>query len=151
MEGRETIVLRLAPGPYRIGVPNRATVRLISDERVTISATDSTATEAGRTTGRFTLTRTGSLALPLTVNYTVGGTAIRGKDYVALPGSRTIAAGAASAAIIVTPINDSLMEGRETVVLRLAPGPYRIGLSSRATVRLISDEGVSSSPSRPRR
>jgi hypothetical protein len=87
----------------------------------------------------------------LTVNYTVGGTAIRGKDYLALPGSRTIPAGAASAVIVVTPINDRLMEGRETVVLRLAPGPYRVGVPSRATVRLISDERVTISASRPRR
>jgi IgA Peptidase M64/Calx-beta domain len=149
MERNETVVLQLVAGAYGVGVPSRATVRLVSDERVTVSATDRTATEAGRTTGRFTLTRTGSTALPLTVNYTVGGTAIKGRDYVALPGSRTIPAGAASATIIVTPINDRLMEGRETVVLRLAPGPYRVGVPGGATVRLISDERVTSSPSRP--
>ncbi len=142
MERTETVVLQLAPGPYRVGVPSHATVRLVSDERVTISATDNTATEAGRTTGRFTLTRTGSTALPLTVRYTVGGTAIGGKDYVALPGHRTIPAGSATATIIVTPINDRLMERTETVVLQLAPGPYRVGVPSHATVRLVSDERV---------
>jgi hypothetical protein len=28
----ETVVLQLAPGPYRIGVPSHATVRLVSDD-----------------------------------------------------------------------------------------------------------------------
>ena len=84
----------------------------VSDERVTISATDNTATEAGRTTARFTLTRTGSTALPLTVRYTVGGTAIGGKDYVALPGHRTIPAGSATATII---------SGRSTIASWSAP------------------------------
>ena len=115
-------------------------MRLVSDERVTISATDNTATEAGQTTARFTLTRTGSTALPLTVRYTVGGTAIGGKDYVALPGHRTIPAGSATATITIRPINDRLMERTETVVLQLAPGPYRVGVPNRATVRLISDD-----------
>jgi parallel beta-helix repeat protein len=112
------------------------------DTIVTISATDNTATEAGRTTGRFTLTRTGSTALPLTVRYTVGGTAIEGKDYVTLPGRRTIPAGSATATIVVRPIDDRRVERDETVILQLAPGAYRIGVPNRATVRLVSDDRV---------
>src|SRR5262245_39220538 len=139
MERTETVVLQLTPGSYRIGTPSHATMRLVSDEVVTISATDNTATEAGRTTGRFTLTRTGSTALPLTVRYTVGGTAIGGEDYAALPGRLTIPAGSATATILVRPIDDRLIERTETVVLHLAPGAYRVGVPNQATVRLVSD------------
>src|SRR4030042_1265260 len=57
---------------------------------VTIAATDNTATEAGPTTGTFTVTRTGSTTGALTVYYTVSGTATSGSDYSALSSSVSI-------------------------------------------------------------
>jgi hypothetical protein len=84
----------------------------LAQPTVSIAATDVTATEAGPTTGTFTVTRTGLTTSPLTVFYTVGGTAIPGgdcsalKDYLALPGSVTIPMGSATATILVTPCND---------------------------------------------
>ena len=54
---------------------------------------DATATEAGPTTGQFTVTRTGATTAALTVNYAVAGTATAGSDYTALAGSVTIPAG----------------------------------------------------------
>ena len=54
---------------------------------VTIAATDATATEAGLTTGTFTVSRTGSTTAALTVHYSVSGTATAGSDYTALSGS----------------------------------------------------------------
>ena len=45
---------------------------------VTIAATDATATEAGTTTGQYTVTRTGATTAALTVNYTVAGRRRRG-------------------------------------------------------------------------
>src|SRR5207253_444306 len=95
---------------------------------VTVTATDGTATEAGPTTGTFAVSRTGSTAAALTVNYTVGGSATPGSDYTALSGSVTIPAGAASAPITVTPVDDTAVEPDETVVLTLAPGGgYQVG------------------------
>jgi Calx-beta domain len=77
----------------------------------------------------------------LTVNYTLAGTAINGTDYVALAESRTIPAGSSTATIIVTPINDTRMEGNETVVVTLSSRPaYTIGSPSSATVTIISNE-----------
>ena len=83
---------------------------------VTIAATDATATEAGTTTGQYTLTRTGATTAALTVSYTVGGTATAGSDYVALSGSVQIPAGAATATVTVTPVNERWSEIDETVV-----------------------------------
>ena len=60
---------------------------------VTVTATDPTATEAGVTTGTFAVSRTGSTAAALTVNYTVSGSATPGSDYTALTGSLTIPPG----------------------------------------------------------
>ena len=87
------------------------------------------------------MTRTGSTATPLTVLYTIGGSATEGSDYRALARRVTIPAGASSAVIAVTPINDAVVEGNETVVLTLSPNvAYGLGTPRAATVTIISNE-----------
>jgi hypothetical protein len=144
MEAPETVVATLAAGTgYAVGSPSSATVTIASDEVVQITATDPTATEAGLTTGTFTVTRTGPTTAALTVRYTVSGTATPNSDYRALSGSVIIPAGATSATIIVTPLNDTVMEGPETVVVALAAGTgYTVGTARTATVTIASDEVV---------
>ena len=144
MEGNETVVVTLSSrAAYTIGSPSSATVTITNDERVTIAALDATATEAGATTGAFRVSRTGSTASPLTVFYSVAGTATPGTDYTSLPGSVTIPAGAATANILIQPINDTRMEGNETVVVTLSSrAAYTIGSPSSATVTIINDERV---------
>jgi hypothetical protein len=108
---------------------------------VTVAATDSTATEDGVTTGTFAVSRTGSTAASLTVDYTVSGAATPDGDYAALTGSVTIPAGAASATIVVTPIEDTAVEPDETVVVSLGPGAaYLVGTPGSATVTIVSDD-----------
>jgi concanavalin A-like lectin/glucanase superfamily protein/glucose/sorbosone dehydrogenase/Calx-beta domain-containing protein len=108
---------------------------------VTVAATDATATEAGATTGTFAVSRSGSTASALTVNYTVSGTATPASDYAALTGSVTIPAAAASATFPVTPVNDTAVEPNETVVVSLSPGgAYSVGAPGSATVTIVSDD-----------
>ena len=108
---------------------------------VSISATDATATEAGPTTGLFTVSRTKSTAAALAVNYTVGGTATAGGDYVPLSGSVTIGAGLSSATIPLTPLNDTDVESPETVVATLsATAAYTVGTPASARVTISSDD-----------
>jgi hypothetical protein len=53
----------------------------------------------------------------------------------------TIPAGASSADILVTPINDSLGEGNESVIATLAPrSSYKIGTPASATVTIVSND-----------
>ncbi|MCE9615398.1 MAG: DUF2341 domain-containing protein [Lentisphaerae bacterium] len=70
----------------------------------------------------------------LTVNYTLGGTAVSGVDFQPLPGSVTIPAGSRSVAIPVTAI-DSFGILR-TLVITLAPGGYFVGSPNTATLSL---------------
>src|SRR2546430_10114938 len=49
------------------------------------------------------------------------GTATNGTDYGSLTGSVTIPADLSSASIVVTPVNDILNEGTETVIVQLLP------------------------------
>ena len=105
---------------------------------VSISAVTPNASEAGLVAGEFRVTRAGKLS-PVTVNYTVGGTAVAGSDYVALSGSVTLPIGVNSATITVTPLTDAAVEGSETVIATLsASGAYTIGFPGMAAV-LISE------------
>jgi hypothetical protein len=145
VEGSETVVLTINADPfYNVGVPNTATVAIGSNEvvaTVTVTATDGQAREPGTNTGRFTVTRTGSTAAPLTVFYDVAGTATPGSDYVTLPGSVIIPAGAATATITVTALDDTHHEPNEAVVLTLSPlGVYNVGSPSSASVGIVSDD-----------
>ena len=111
---------------------------------VNVTATDATAIEAGLNPGIFTFNRSGSITAPLTVNYSVTGTATPGSDYQSLGTSVTFAAGSASATQTVTPVQDFLVESDETVILTLATGTgYAVGSPNSATVTLTSDDVAS--------
>jgi subtilisin family serine protease len=108
---------------------------------VSIVATDVVAGEIGDTSAAFTLSRSGGADMPLTVRYSVTGTATAGSDYVALPGSVTFPAGSATATLVVSAIDDTIPEGVETAIVTLSPdAAYIVGLQSRATALIVSDE-----------
>ncbi len=67
----------------------------------------------------FTVTRTGDTSQPLTIPYTVGGTATAPGDYTQMPGSITIPAGATSATqTIATPTpNGSKAQPSKTITI----------------------------------
>jgi len=79
----------------------------------------------GPNTATFVVRRSGPTNSALTVVYAIGGTASNGVDYATLPGFVTIPAGERGARIVVTPIDDSEVEGPETVVLSLQIPPSR--------------------------
>jgi hypothetical protein len=96
----------------------------------------------------FTVTRQGPTNAPLTVFYSISGTATNGADYVALPGSVTIPVGSNSASITVIALDHLAVDGFQTVVLTLSaspettatnplPAPYVIGNQSSDTVWIL--------------
>ena len=98
-----------------------------------------TMTEGATTTPvKFYVSRTGSTAADLTVNYTLGGTATSGSDYTALSGSVIIPAGSLGADVPVPVINDTAVEGTETIIFNFAPGSYSSGPS--ATMYIADNE-----------
>jgi hypothetical protein len=83
------------------------------------------------------LTRTGDTTAPLTVAYTVSGSAESGADYVALPGTIQFPARKKSVTLLVQPIADGLAEGSETIEIALAPDEsFAPGLVSELTIEL---------------
>jgi hypothetical protein len=116
---------------------------------VSIAATTPLTTKGGSIPGAFTVTRAGSSTDPLTVNYTVSGTALPVTDYsgsattfVPLSGSVTIPAGASSAVINVYPANDGVPSPQRTVIVTLSPSPNYGLASSRDTVTITDNPGV---------
>ncbi len=102
--------------------PHDATV-FLNLPLVELIAGGQTASEDG-TKSKFRIRRQGCEAEPLTVYYTMGGTATLGVDYQALTGSVTIPADKDSASVIIDPIDDTLVEGTETIIPTLSPDPH---------------------------
>jgi hypothetical protein len=109
---------------------------------VTIMAPDPTAAETPPLeTGTLVVERTGSTAAALTVNFTVGGTAMQGTDYSSIGTSVSIPAGSTTANITVTPFDDPDAEGPETVVVSLQAGAgYTVGSPSAQRVTITSND-----------
>jgi hypothetical protein len=91
---------------------------------VQIVASEAVAGESGTNMARFAVVcPNGTNATPLTVNYTVSGSATEGVDYAALPGSITIPPGVLAANIFVTPLGDYLTTNQVTVTVALTASP----------------------------
>jgi hypothetical protein len=154
-EGAETVIVALsAKSAYQVAAPSSATATIADDDAasqvVRFYIDDSSAAEAGPDAGRFTIARDGVAAAPLTVYYTVGGTAAPGADYAPLAGSVTIPAGQSSAVLNLTPIDDPTVEQIEIVVLALSPhASYSIGTPASATVTIADNDTTPPSPAPP--
>ena len=99
-----------------IVVSNLATV-------VSIQATTPTCSESAPTVpGVFTLTRTSS-GSPLTVYYSISGTATNGVQYQTIPNTVTFAADATTTNINIFPIDDGIPLPTTTVKLTLQSAP----------------------------
>ena len=141
-EGNEKVQIAIAAGTYTVGSPNAATVTIADDEpAVTLTATDAAASENGDT-GTITVSRTGSTAAALSVNLLTGGTAVAGSDFVALETPVVIPPGASAVPVIVTPIDDAVIENAETVVASLGAGPYANGTPGGVTITIADNEQV---------
>lgn len=109
---------------------------------VSVAALAPNASEAPNTTGSFIFTRNLVTGNPLTVTFTLGGTA-SGADYAPIPLTVVIPANQASATVIVDPVSDGNPEPPETVVATVSDVPeYDPGASAQATVT-IQDVGAS--------
>jgi uncharacterized protein YjiK/phosphodiesterase/alkaline phosphatase D-like protein len=107
---------------------------------VSVIATDDSATEGGNDTGTFRISRTGSTVGPLNANYTIatGPGQATSADYTpTLTGVETIPAGQSFVDIIITPVNDNIVEGNEAVTLVLGDtGSYDVGANGTAIITI---------------
>jgi N-acetylneuraminic acid mutarotase len=91
--------------------------------------------------GIWHVRRTGSTTQPLTVNYTVGGTATNGTDYKTLTGTLTFPAGESEVQLRVDTLDDDDVEPVESVSITLKDGPgYLIGGDIDAVCTLLDND-----------
>lgn len=113
---------------------------------IALATTSVTVSDATSTTVSITVTRTGDLTLPSTVAYaTAGGSATAGKDFTAVSGTITFAAGQSSQTISIpisgdaTPPRYDTQEPAESFTLVLSsPTDATLGESS-ATITISAD------------
>jgi len=147
-EGDEYLNLNLQTSAnYVLEGSTSATVSIADNDKPTVSivASDANAAETLSTetanTGEFTITRTGTTANSLTLNYTVAGTATNGSDYNSLGSTIVIPAGASSVTIPIIPIDNFTLESTETVVLNLSTDTaYNLGTNNSATVNIADND-----------
>ena len=143
-------VLGLAPGAqFQTALSNGVfTATAMNDTAalptVGIRAVTKRAFEKGKRGVALLVSRTGSKASkanPLTVRYTIGGTAENGIDYKLLTGSVTIPAHKNAVTLKLKPFDDSAVEGRETVEFTIIPGAeYTNSLKSKTSARIVSND-----------
>ncbi|TRU57059.1 MAG: calcium-binding protein, partial [Microcystis aeruginosa Ma_QC_Ch_20071001_M135] len=108
---------------------------------ITLAVSPSSVTEDGTSSLIYIFMRTGDTTNPLTVNYTVGGTATNGTDYTSIPTTVIFESNSAIATVIVDPTADTTVEPNETVALTLATGTgYTVGTPNTATGTINNDD-----------
>jgi hypothetical protein len=114
---------------------------------ITLALTPSSVFEDGSSNLVYTFSRSLVTANPLSVNFTVSGTATNGTDYSSLlDGSNqtvTFAANAATASVVIDPTADTTVEADESVSLMLGLGTgYSIGTTSAVTGTISNDDVI---------
>lgn len=140
----ETVALSLVPGAgYSVGAANTATGTIVDDDtKVSIAVAPGTIGENSGLGMAYTFTRTGDTTLPLTVNFSYGGSATFGSDYNQTGaatftgglGTVVIPAGMSSVQVTLGILNDQLVEGDETALLTVTTGSgYGVANQASAT------------------
>jgi Ca2+-binding RTX toxin-like protein len=110
---------------------------------ITLAVSPASVTEDGTTNLIYTFTRSGVTTNPLTVNYTLGGTATLNTDYTRTGTNNTVTfvAGSSTATVTVNPTADTTIEPNETVILTLAAGTgYTVGTPNAVTGTITNDD-----------
>jgi hypothetical protein len=107
---------------------------------VSITSSDSVASETAGNNATFTVSRTGVATAPLVVQLGFSGTAINGFDFTRST-ALTIPAGAASVNATIAASNDTLPEGTETVIVSVAPtSAYNLSASTNVTLSILDND-----------
>jgi hypothetical protein len=146
-EGNETINLRLnnPTGGATLGARDTALLTLLDNDFPGVIAFRYASYSRGEAGASATIsvTRTKGLASGVSVDYaTSDGSATAGSDYRAQAGTLSFAAGVATVTFSVPIINDTLVEGNETVNLSLSnpTGGATLGTQKTATLTIVDND-----------
>jgi len=141
----KTVVLTLAASSaFQAVSPTSATLNIAGNTitptvtlpAVSVRSYNAIASLSNNKTGSFTIMRpsgTTTTATPLTVFFSLGGTAVNGTDYTKIPTSITIPAGSSAATVLIVPMTHTT----KTVILTLtANAAYTMGTPTTDTVTI---------------
>lgn len=133
-----------ALNPQTSGVSSNYALQVLVNPTIDASVADPVGSELAADPAIISVARNGPTSSPLTVNFTVGGDAVRGVDYdiyqsgVLISGnSFTIGNEAATAQLEIVPIADGSIEATESMSLALSSAAaYVIGAGNSAAVTI---------------
>jgi hypothetical protein len=145
----ETVVLIINPGPGYQPLSATAIGTILGEETaVHVVSTSSSIGESVVNVNSdfsFTVERVGPTSTPLTIDFTLSGTATQGIDYYFYNGvsALVIPAGASQGYVSFKVRPDVLIEDNETVIFSLSPtAPYEVNGPTTATLIIIDDDTV---------
>ncbi len=144
-EADETIAITISPGSdYTIDTTTAVIGTIINDDlpAISLSINPVDVQEDGNSNLIYSFYRTGPTSAPLTVYYTVGGTA-SADDYSGVPATRaiTFAEGRSRVDLEVDPTADILVEPDETVAITIsANSSYSVGSIAAAVGTITNDD-----------
>ena len=142
-ESGETVVLKLTGNAgYKVASPGTHALTIADNEPRVSFASASQSVDEGSGTRDVGVTLDKAPTSDITVKYTVGGTATAGSDFtIADSGTVTVPAGATTATIPVTIVDDSVQEGSETVVLKFTGSAgYKVGSPGTHTLTIAAND-----------
>ena len=150
-EQDETVILTVRPGTgYNVGSPTSATGTILdNDSSITATVSPASVAEDGTANLVYTFVRESVLSGPLTIGFSVAGTATYNTDYTVTgadsfsgsSGTVTFADGSNTATVTVDPTADSVYELDETVILTVGSGSgYSAGSPGAATGTIANDD-----------
>jgi hypothetical protein len=115
-------------------------INVLDDTAVpTLDVAASNASVAEGATEQFTLTLDNASGFDINVPYTLSGTSTSGDDYILASGSVLIPKGTASVDIDVSPYDDDLYEGTETIIITLGTNTSKYTLGTASDTMNITD------------
>ncbi len=147
VDGARTFSITLAnpQSGLQLGAMTTTTVTINDNDAggiITLSTNAYLVSETG-TNGVITLLRTAGLASSVTVDFAVNdGTATAGLDYTNVTQTVTFNAGETNKKVNIPIINDTIVEGNETVLISLsnATGGANLGIYTNATLTITNDD-----------
>jgi uncharacterized delta-60 repeat protein len=147
-EGNESFTLTLTNATGVDVTDQAAATVVIVDDESTVSFTSPVfQVSENQPTASLIVTRTGNASNPFAVDYsTKDGTATSGQDYTAQNGTLNFASGESNKVIVLSILNDTLIEGDETVTVTLSnpSGGVAIGNQGSATLVISDDDALPS-------
>ncbi len=151
VELNETVDLTVTPAAgYHVASPGTASGVIRNDDTdVTLTVSPASVFEDDSANLLYKFERAGVTDSPLTVSFSVSGTALFNADYTATgaasfsatAGTATFAAGSTTTTVTIDPAADVTIEPDETVVLALTPAAgYNVASPGSATGKIVSDD-----------